>query len=193
MKIIRESQQKWTPWKNGGGETVEIAHGPSGSTLDNFDWRISRARVERSGPFSFFSGIDRTLAVLHGDNLRLRIDQAAPINLSTSAPPLLFAGEARVESDVTEPIMDLNVMTRRGKFQHRMTALAEGQSLHLSATDDAVTVIFTTGAATLHWMQSQEQLAANDAAFLSAQDGTLGVHPAPSTRLYLIEIWPSRA
>ena len=49
------------PWKNGGGETAEIAVSPPGAALDDFDWRLSMARVETDGPFSAFPGIDRTL------------------------------------------------------------------------------------------------------------------------------------
>lgn len=193
MKIIRQSEQKWTPWKNGGGETVEIAHGPSGSTLENFDWRISRARVERPGPFSFFPGIDRTLAVLHGDLLQLRVDRAEPKILSPNTPPLSCAGEAGVESDVSGPIVDLNVMTRRGRFRHRLTALEKGKPANLSAQENLVTAIFTTGAATLSWMQGNDALRENDAAFLSGEDGRVDVVPDEAARLYLIEILPSGA
>jgi environmental stress-induced protein Ves len=191
MRIVRESEQKRMPWKNGSGETIEIAYGPSGSTLENFDWRISRARVERSGPFSFFPGIDRTLAVLDGDNLQLRIDDAPPAILSSGSPPLSFAGEARVESQVEHPILDLNVMTRRGRFVHRLTALAPGQPASLQAANGVVSAIFTTGMAEIHSTRGKDTLRDNDAAFPSAEDGRVEVRPDMHTRLYLIEIMPS--
>lgn len=188
MNIIREAQQKWAPWKNGGGETVEIAHGPSGSTLENFDWRISRARVERPGPFSFFPGIDRTLAVIQGDALELRFDQDIKL-MSVDTPPLSFGGEARVESQVRQPITDLNVMTRRGRYRHRMSAIAEGEPVSCSAKSSVMTAIFTTGDATLRWSSSAEQIHANDAVFPASDDGIIEVTPGGLTRLYLIEIW----
>jgi environmental stress-induced protein Ves len=191
VRIVRESEQKWTPWKNGGGRTVEIAHGPAGAGLDNFDWRISRARVERAGPFSFFPGIDRTLAVLHGENLRLRIDQAEPVVLSVNTPPLSFAGEARVESEVIQPITDLNVMTRRGRFLHRLTAFVNGEPVGVSANMDGISAVFTTGAADIRWAQGEDRLQENDAAFLSVEDGRVDVFAGEAARLYLIEIWPA--
>src|SRR5439155_977889 len=109
-------EQTRMPWKNGGGETIEIARGPQGSTLDNFDWRISRARVHRSGPFSHFPDIDRTLAIIGDDGMWMKIGDAEQTFFSVDTPPVSFAGEAQVQSDVTAPITDLNVMTRRGRF-----------------------------------------------------------------------------
>ncbi|SFQ22142.1 HutD protein [Ectopseudomonas toyotomiensis] len=32
------------PWKNGGGETLELAIAPAGAGLEDFAWRISSAR-----------------------------------------------------------------------------------------------------------------------------------------------------
>jgi len=40
------------PWKNGGGETLELAIAPAGAGLEDFAWRISSARVGAAGPFS---------------------------------------------------------------------------------------------------------------------------------------------
>lgn len=54
MKIIRASEYKTMPWKNGGGVTVEIAIHPPGASVNAFDWRISMATVAQDGPFSSF-------------------------------------------------------------------------------------------------------------------------------------------
>jgi uncharacterized protein len=112
------------PWKNGGGTTAEIAIGPPGSTLDSFDWRISLAHVASDGPFSAFPGIDRTLTVIDGAGLRLSID-GQTVELTTRSDPLSFRGEAathatRMGGDVT----DLNVMSRRTRYVHRVQRIA---------------------------------------------------------------------
>ena len=39
MRILRGADYKRMPWKNGGGETVEIAVSPEGAALSDFDWR----------------------------------------------------------------------------------------------------------------------------------------------------------
>ena len=36
------------------------------SSLDDFDWRLSLAQVDRDGPFSRFDNVDRTLVLLSG-------------------------------------------------------------------------------------------------------------------------------
>ena len=66
-------------WKNGGGETAEIAVSPPGAALDAFDWRLSMAKVETDGPFSAFPGIDRTLAILEGEGIRLSVGGEPPL------------------------------------------------------------------------------------------------------------------
>ncbi|MDP1908248.1 MAG: HutD family protein, partial [Hyphomicrobium sp.] len=43
MRILRAKDYRRMPWKNGGGETTEIAISPEGAALDSFDWRVSMA------------------------------------------------------------------------------------------------------------------------------------------------------
>ncbi len=69
MRILRAADHKRMPWKNGGGETVEIAVAPQDAALGDFDWRISMATVAADGPFSIFPGIDRTLSILSGSGM----------------------------------------------------------------------------------------------------------------------------
>ncbi len=107
------------PWKNGGGETVEIAVYPGGSDLAGFAWRISMATVASDGPFSVFPGIERTLSLLEGNGLTLNVADAGPILLTGESEPLAFSGEAATSATLIDgPITDLNVMTRRGRFRH---------------------------------------------------------------------------
>ena len=61
------------PWKNGQGETVEIARSPDGEGLDDFDWRVSVAPVVADGAFSMFPGIERTIAVIEGSGMALDV------------------------------------------------------------------------------------------------------------------------
>jgi environmental stress-induced protein Ves len=53
MRILRAENYRRMQWKNGGGETAEIAVSPDSAGLDDFDWRISMATGQASGgPFS---------------------------------------------------------------------------------------------------------------------------------------------
>lgn len=112
------------PWKNGGGITTELAAAPHGAGLDDFDWRISTARVEAAGPFSRFDGIDRSLAVLAGAGLSLRIDGGPPLMQAPGMAPLVLRGEQAVHAALPGgAVTDLNVMTRRARWAHVLQRL----------------------------------------------------------------------
>ncbi len=100
------------PWKNGGGITREVAVSAQAPD-DDFDWRVSIAQVDRGGPFSIFVGVERVLIIMKGA-LRLSVDGQAPIVLDPASSPFAFDGEALCVAQVIEPVVDLNIMTRRG-------------------------------------------------------------------------------
>lgn len=113
-----------TRWKNGGGETVEIAVSPEGAGLDAFDWRVSMARVAASGPFSIFPGVDRTLCVLTPGEIRLEQAGRGAVSLDARSAPYSFPADVSVIGHVTgDGITDLNVMTRRAKARHQVSRL----------------------------------------------------------------------
>jgi uncharacterized protein len=117
--VIRLSDLKPTPWKNGGGITTEISAHPVGSDVETFDWRISMASVAKSGPFSLFPGIERTLTVIEGIGLVLDVAAHGTKVLDARSPPLTFPGDVPTSATLQNgPIVDLNVMTRRGRATH---------------------------------------------------------------------------
>jgi environmental stress-induced protein Ves len=119
MKVLRAAGHKRMPWKNGGGETVEIAISPEGAGLADFDWRVSTATVASDGPFSVFPGIDRTLSILEGKGMRLFIEGREPVLLTQESEPLAFAADIAVSATLPDgTITDLNVMSRRGTGRH---------------------------------------------------------------------------
>jgi uncharacterized protein len=101
------------PWKNGGGVTREIAVYPEGAGLDDFLWRVSMAEVTAPGPFSRFEGIDRHLTILTGS---LGMDMPDGGHVLNPGDRLSFAGEAAIDATPLLPVIDLNVMTRRGQI-----------------------------------------------------------------------------
>ncbi|WP_105439879.1 HutD family protein [Neorhizobium sp. T25_13] len=121
MKILRASDHKRMPWKNGGGETVEIAVYPARASIEDFDWRISMATVASDGPFSIFADVDRTLSILSGAGMELTIDGGPPVTLELDSEPCPFSADRPVFATLVDGVTtDLNVMTRRGRFSHRV-------------------------------------------------------------------------
>jgi environmental stress-induced protein Ves len=129
MRLLSPADYLRMPWKNGGGSTTQLAIAPAGAGLDDFDWRISSARVETAGPFSAFPGIDRSLAVLNGGALLLRPQDGQLIRLEVDGAPFSFPGEQAIDAALPAgPVIDFNVMTRRASWRHSL------QLLHLSGT-----------------------------------------------------------
>ncbi len=125
MKLLRAKDYKRMPWKNGGGETVEIAIFPEKASLADFDWRVSMATVATDGPFSSFPGIDRTLSILQGKGMRLMIGGRKPALMTGETAPLPFPADVATSATLVDgPIVDLNVMTRRGRLTHSVQRLA---------------------------------------------------------------------
>lgn len=184
MHIIRADDHRAMPWKNGGGITYEVAIDPPGArSLDAFDWRVSMARVESDGPFSRFAGIDRSLAVMQGDGLRLVVD-GTNIELGPNSRPLVFSGDVPVTATlVNGPILDLNVMTRRDVFRHRLTREPVVGGRTVAATADATLLVVRTGAVAA----AGRHLQPRDAVMLARQE-RVELAAAATAELFRIEI-----
>ena len=115
MRVLRPADHRVARWKNGLGETAEIAIHPARADLSNFEWRVSMARVATGGPFSEFPAIDRHLAILSGDGISLTLGDQAPIKLTQESPPLAFPGDVPAAAELLGgKVTDLNAMARRG-------------------------------------------------------------------------------
>lgn len=116
--IFRLSDRVFRPWKNGGGETAEIAVSPPGASFETFDWRISTAIVSASGPFSGFPGVDRALTVLEGGAMTLTVGED-DYRLDAASEPFVFAGDLPASARLTDAaLLDFNVMVRRPLRAH---------------------------------------------------------------------------
>jgi environmental stress-induced protein Ves len=88
-------------------------------------------RSRATDPFSRFPGIDRKLAVLEGQ-VALTVERRAQVILDPASQAVDFPGEAAVESRLTGgPSLDLNVMTRRGRYASQ---IAKQSATQLAAT-----------------------------------------------------------
>ncbi|MYM74822.1 HutD family protein [Duganella sp. FT134W] len=157
-QLIQYASLHPAPWKNGGGSTTEIAVSPAGATLDNFDWRVSLATIAQDGPFSSFPGIDRSLALVHGDGVLLDFGDERFV-LSPSEPLIEFAGEDAVHATVTGlQTTDFNVMTRRGQCRHRLELLTVRGKQTLKRRS-ATTLLFLADGESLSLGSARERIA----------------------------------
>lgn len=139
IRIIDNRTARQLPWKNGKGVTLELAITPQDASLDNFDWRISSAQVASAGAFSRFPGINRSLGLISGAGLRLRLPEQASLELDSHNPVVTFSGELDVQAElIAGPVQDFNLMSRRSHWQQHLQYL-ELQGQHWL---DSSTVVF---------------------------------------------------
>lgn len=105
------------PWKNGGGMTTELAKGGQGSGDQSWTWRVSMADVASDGPFSIFTGIDRSIAVIEGDGMDLHYPDGRKTGLDLNKV-VNFDGGDSIEGKLRNgAIKDINVMADRRYFK----------------------------------------------------------------------------
>jgi len=121
MRIITQQDHTVMPWKNSGGTTREIATGGADSNTQEWGWRVSIAAVERDGAYSEFPGVDRLTTIVVGNGSDLFHPDGSTIALNPLQPTLIPSDVALWGFLRDEPILNLNVMTRQGRF----TATAE--------------------------------------------------------------------
>jgi environmental stress-induced protein Ves len=191
MRIIRASEYRRMPWKNGGGETVEVAVSPAGAALDAFEWRVSMAHVATSGPFSRFPGVDRTLAVLAGNGVRLRVGGRAAVALGRDAPPFAFSGDDLAEVELIDgAIDDINVMTRRASHRHRLGRSTATSSTSLRREGDLLLVLARGAGARARTGRWEYELAAGDTILMDRTDGPrVEIAPTAAMELYRMDLW----
>ena len=191
MRKLLAASHRTMPWKNGGGTTTEIARFPPGSTLDDFEWRVSMARVEAAGPFSRFRGIDRSLALVEGEGVALVIDGGQPVRIDEQSPPFSFSGDASTSATLTGgAIEDLNVMTRRGRFRHTARRQLVDRSTSIPMHADVTVLVIVRGVARALRDGLVEHLGARDALILErGPELLLSVDEDVEMGLLAAELW----
>ena len=184
MRILRAGNYRRMRWKNGGGETTEVAVFPEDAGLDDFGWRVSMARVESAGPFSLFPGVDRTLSVLEGEGMVLDIEGRS-VTLTEGSEPYRFAADVAAHAGlVAGPVTDLNVMTRRGRHAHRVARYEVDGLLELAV--GAGMLFSSASRLRIGGQDFEEELGAYDAAMLAGPRRALSVEG--QGRLFVIEL-----
>lgn len=123
-RLLKPSDYRAMPWKNGGGITTELLIEPEGATLETgFQWRLSMADVRVDGPFSAFPDCERTLMLMKGKGLELDFSENGCKRLENPYATVMFPGEWRASGRLLDgPCRDFNVITNRD-FAHQVSIL----------------------------------------------------------------------
>jgi uncharacterized protein len=110
-----------TPWKNGGGVTVDIA--------GDADWRFGRTPITAPGPFSDYTGFNRAQVLVAGRGLVLE-SPAGEIDVRVPFRPVTFAGETPIASRLEAgPVEVVNLIGDRARVVIDLQVLRAGASL----------------------------------------------------------------
>ncbi|MDE0948428.1 MAG: HutD family protein [Candidatus Thioglobus sp.] len=140
FKIYSPQSFQTLPWRNGLGSTVELlAETPNKN--EAFSWRLSIASVANDGPFSDFSGYDRTLLLLEGSGITLNKPNGIFKVLNSSLDYANFKGEDLIDATLHDgPIKDFNIMTLRSICTSSVTAIDETSESLLNINADKLLV-----------------------------------------------------
>lgn len=113
-----------TPWKNGGGTTVDIA-------FSSDIWRFGRTPIVQPGPFSDYAGYDRVQVLVSGSGLVLETPQGE-IDVRQPFRPVRFAGETPIVSRLEAgPVEVVNLIGARAHVKIDIVILDEDRTLLL--------------------------------------------------------------
>ncbi|RWN68653.1 MAG: HutD family protein [Mesorhizobium sp.] len=188
MRVLRAAEYRSMPWKNRGGVTTEIAVSPAGAALEDFDWRVSMARVESGGPFSRFAGVDRTLAVLEGEGIVLDIAGRPAATMTRASAPLSFPADVPTQATlIAGPITDLNIMTRRGRMTHAVERVAISAPADIHTVADATLILCFDGEITVAGA-APVRIGPRDTLLLGPEALKWRLEPVRTTTLFVIRI-----
>ena len=153
-----------TPWKNGGGMTVDIADAYRADAVPGdwsaMLWRLGRTEIVATGPFSDLFGYDRILTVIGGRGLTLRIEGGAALDVREPFRPVRFRGEDRITSQLEAgPVAVLNLIgDRRHAIDVAVLGGVAGRSLGA-----AINIIYAPAESTVVLGAERYRLAADAA------------------------------
>jgi environmental stress-induced protein Ves len=125
ITLLEPARYRRTPWKNGGGTTIDIAE-------QDDVWRFGRTPITQPGKFSDYTGFDRLQVLVSGRGLVLKMP-IGQIDVREPFKPVRFRGEtpiiARLEAG---PVEVVNLIGKRSAVAIEMVVVAAGMSVPLS-------------------------------------------------------------
>lgn len=187
MRMLEPETSREMPWANGRGKTIEIAT-DSSQLGDAWTWRLSIADLPQRAEFSRFPAIDRHIACLDGEGMRLQ-RTGRWIDVPTMGDAISFTGE---ESITGEPIglgvRDVNWFLRRDRWtggmrvtgmtsMTGMTGMTSMTSKHGATIHAALVVIHAVGHAKPLRVASDQQTLMLHAGCTIVASGSVTIEP----------------
>lgn len=135
LTLLPPSGFRRTPWKNGGGVTIDIADayrpGVVPGSWAGMIWRFGRTSIAAPGPFSDLSGYERLQAVVAGAGLVLETP-AGEIDLRQPFVPVRYDGGTPITSRLESgPVEVVNLIADRALCDIELTVPAAERMVEL--------------------------------------------------------------
>lgn len=162
-----------TPWKNGGGVSIDIAGAARpGAEPDGWGgmlWRFARTRIATPAPFSDLSGYDRIIAVVAGRGLVLDAGAHGILDVREPFRPVRFPGEWAITSALEDGAVEVvNLIGDRAAVALDLRFLQGPASLDLAPGEHVVYA--PTGLAALISAGEPVSIAADHSVHVRAPD-----------------------
>jgi uncharacterized protein len=158
MRVVRATEGRIAPWKNGLGSSRIIASDPvatADSETNHFDtlsWHVSLPEVTGSSDFSTLAGLDRQWMLLEGPGIELHCNSTpASVDFSRAITQpldaLAFRGEWSTKCRlIGGTVKALSVLTRRGQVGARIKTLTlTGTESVEKAADERTVILVVSG------------------------------------------------
>jgi uncharacterized protein len=87
------------------------------------------------------------------------------------------------------PIVDLNIMTRRGRFTHQVTRCAGNETRVVGPVRDTTIVLSRSAGLAISSAGHAVTLGVDDAVVMTRADGELTVTPSDTSEFFVISLW----
>ncbi|MHC1550201.1 HutD/Ves family protein [Phyllobacterium sp. K27] len=146
-RVIRYADHVEMSWKNGAGDTREIARKDD---CDGLLWRLSLATVAESGPFSVFPELDRIIVLLEGDPMTLEFEDGESLTLNLGMPQRFSCNRPlHAQLSSSRQCRDLNFLFRKDDIDARAESITFSGSMQLRWTGAAVAICFAVSGSVL--------------------------------------------
>lgn len=180
MKLVRATDYRTMPWKNGKGITHEIARENVNGTPA---WRLSLAEVSQGGPFSVFEETLRILTVVKGAGMELEgpgvTYRAEPLT------PVAFPGSAELSGRCFDgPVMNFNLIHDPDRVQASVEVRSGPGTIEREVRNGVMAVFALGGSVVVDGLNA---LSPMDTAIGHAADAALHLGPGASCIVARIE------
>lgn len=141
IRILKQEGYQKSLWKNGQGETKQIAIFPESADFqkDPFLWRLSSATISHHSNFSTYKNYDRLLTVINDPGVILNDTHLSPLTVQA------FKGEASVYCHlINGPVNDLGLIYSRDHVcaSMKVKTLSASDTLQEINLSDAIHFLF---------------------------------------------------